>query len=264
MILAVAILLILGAIYGLRYLLKPSTWLGGRQDKGGAIINQLASGHSGQPSSSIFSVVAALILLIAVATVTWTVLNGQQAQNALVAGLDRLADELENLVGELDKKGNSFNQALHSLNDSLMESVIRLVEGEGRQAARQYAIHLQISQRATTDLLHQASRYEEVIRGLRKSATLLHKYQPDPVLIDEDAAAYYQEEMRLLRLLTAEAGRVAEWTAEALDEGSKSLQKYVRRAQRYLPEVHLEAAQIEVAIQRDISNRRTSSKLLYR
>lgn len=256
MILAAAILLILGVIYSLRYLLKPSTWFGNGKDEGGTI-GQFSGGHSGQSSSSIFSVAAALILLIAVGIVTWTTLNGQRAQNELVTGLDRLADELEVLVGELDRKGISLNQALHSLNDSLLESVIRLVEGEGRQAAHQYATQLQISQRATTDLLHQARRYEDVIRGLRKSATLLHKYQPDPVLIDEDAAAYYQEEMRLLRLLTAEAGRVAEWTAEALDEGSKSLQKYVRRAKRYLPEVHLEAAQIEVAIQRDISNRCT-------
>ena len=242
-------MLIAGLAYSLRNLLRPSTWgIGSASDR-----------EKGQASASIFTALGAVVLLGAVGVICFAALQTHKSYLVMAKNFDRMAAELEGVLETVGMRGKEAHGALQSLNDSIMESFMDLLGGEGEQAAFDYTLHLQHALNVTNALAEKTSRYDELVDRMRRVAAKFDHLQlypgPDPL----ESAMINKEEWRYGREMMAEAARMTEWIADALDHGSKQLSRYVRNAKKFLPDVEMEGRELRRVIEEDLAQKCTHS-----
>jgi hypothetical protein len=230
------ILLVWGLLYGLRYMIKPSTWTGKSKTGGG------------EEQPSIFTAIAAGGLLLSVGFIVYHAVCLHREHGLIGEGFERMSRQIDNAISTIRDRGRELHTALNSLNDSILEGHAGLLTTSGSSASLAYARALEHASKATAELDQRSKQFDELYIEqlnmlLRGHPEVLVKAAKPSLSPDEfQACLLYQHLLSHLDdLLTT------------IKVGSLELQKYLRRAKKQLPDMDIEAREIQTAIEKDIA-----------
>ncbi|PJF16517.1 hypothetical protein PSACC_03719 [Paramicrosporidium saccamoebae] len=179
---------------------------------------------------------------------TWGIKFGSDKNcTALGINFDEVALQLDSLVNSIETRGRGIHSALHSINDSLLESYMDLLGKEGVSAAHHYSTHLYNTTALTSKLSRVNSKYKDLAATMND---LQFRIQMDA----QGAQVHKRKDISLQRLVNVYAAFGAYWKKmnSSLVAGCDQLDKYIRKAVKFLPEKNVDKEKLKSAIDMDI------------